>query len=190
MAYSVTEYPLGGGIVYIGPWDGTTPPDDGDWLASAGGFDADYGDYVDLGAVPAISVAMIAEILEHWQIRNGVQGKDAQDVTQVGETWKFTCDQVNQDTLSMFFLGTKSGSNIVLHLTAPTQEFGLKVVPDYTRGQKWIHEAWRGQLKPTGDFNIFTAKEYGKVDFEFSLLDDTTNHPTGSPWGLSTLPSS
>jgi hypothetical protein len=189
MAYSTAEYPIGGGIVYIGPFTGTTPPDDGDWLASAGGFDTDYGDFVDLGAVPDVSVAMVADIVEHYQIRDGIEGLDAQDVTKVGETWKFTCDQVNKDTLAMFFLGAVSGNNMVLHLTVPTQEFGLKVVPNYTRGQKWIHEAWRGMLKPAGDFKLFTGREYGKVDFEFTLLNDATNHPTGSPWGLSTLPS-
>lgn len=190
IGYATDEYIIGGGLVFIAPWDGVTPPDAGDFSPElAAGFTSDYGDFCDLGAVSAIAVSVENEVAEHYEIRSGVESLDKRVSTKVGETWKFTCDQINVNTLQMFFLGDASDTRHVTHLTNPTQEFALYVIPYYTSGDRWLHTAWRGQLKPTGDLALFSGKEYGKVDFEFTLLKDTTNHASSS-WCDSTLPSS
>jgi hypothetical protein len=191
MAYSVQQLTLGGGIFYLAPRSGDIEPDVGGWTDETGSFNLDYGDFNDLGAVPDVKASVKVDVAEHYTNRDGPDVKDAQDPVQTGLTWKISCDQLNQDTLAMFFLGAKSGARTVYHLTNPMQEFALKVVPRYTRGEKWTHHMHRGVLKPTGDASFFTRKEYGKLDFEIEALADYANHSNDagdSVFGYSSLP--
>jgi hypothetical protein len=191
MAYSVQQLTLGGGVFYLAPRSGDVAADVGGWTDATGSFNSDYGDFLDLGAVPDVKCTITLDIAEHYTNRDGPDLKDAQDPVKVGETWKIQCDQLNQQTLSMFFLGEKIGNNTVYHLTNASQEFAVKVVPRYTRGEKWTHHLHRAVLKPTGDSAFFTRKEYGSMQFELEGLADSANHSNtsgDSVFGYSSLP--
>jgi len=172
--YATDEYILGGGFVQIAPWDGETPPEEADWY--------------DLGAVPDVTATVTSEVAEHFvYFIGGMKMKDKQQATMVGLNLKFTADQINQDTLTLFFMGEKDGTDAVNLLLAPLQEFAIRVLPEWSSTEKrWQTYLRRGTIKPDGDFDMFPKDKYGAVSFQFDALIDYANNPT-NPWGTATL---
>lgn len=61
-----------------------------------------------LGNTPEINFNTEAELLEHFDADGGIRVKDDQVTLEITRTLTFTCDNIDDDNLAIFFLGTKS----------------------------------------------------------------------------------
>lgn len=69
----------------------------------------------------------------------------------------------------------------VIPMEEDTVEVLLRFVGDPQAGPVYEIELWRSSLKPAGDVG-WIGDEWSKMDFEFEILRDDTNHPA-EPWG-------
>lgn len=169
MAYNVAELQVGGGEVWIAPFDVLDPP-------------TYPTDFEIIGTCATCEVEPSLEKIEHETPITGVLIKDDETVVKTGASIKFQCDQINQDTLAMFFYGTKVSTTGVTLLTDTTQEFAIKFVSKAVKGQKWDLTLWRVSLKPSGSFKLIAGKEYNSISFEGEVLADITNNAS-KPYG-------
>jgi hypothetical protein len=155
-------YSLGRGIVSIGEWNGTTPPDG--------------GSYIDVGNSPRFEVEVTEEKLEHFSSRSGTRLKDKVVILETGYTLNFDLDEISVENLKIFLKGTLSGYVISAN-QALDREYALKFVSDNPVGpnEKW--EFWRVQLSPGGAFNLI-ADEWSTLSFTGDGLADSENHAT------------
>lgn len=172
-SYSTAEYQLGGLMVQLAPWDGTTPPEEADW--------------VDMGAVSDGSATANIEKVQHFYYGiGGAKRVDKEQSTLVGCSGKFVCDQINQDTLAKFYSGTKSSTDTVNLLQAPLAEYALRFVQVLQSGYEWTMHLWKVSLSPDGDHNWMPKDDYGTIGLAFTALLDYDNHP-GNEIGTATL---
>lgn len=61
-----------------------------------------------IGNTPEISFNTESELLEHFDADGGIRVKDDQVTLEITRTLTFTCDNIDDDNLAMFFLGDKS----------------------------------------------------------------------------------
>jgi len=59
-----------------------------------------------LGNTPEINFNTEAELLEHFDADGGIRVKDDQVILEIVRTLTFTCDNIDDDNLAIFFLGT------------------------------------------------------------------------------------
>lgn len=169
MAYSIAELQVGGGEVWIAPFDVLDPP-------------TYPTDFAIIGTCSTCEIEPKVDKIEHETPIAGVLIKDDETVIKTGATLKFVCDQINQDTLSMFFFGTKVSTTGVTLMTDTVQEFAIKFVSKAVKGQKWDLTLWRVSIKPSGSFKLIAGKEYNSIPFDAEVLSDLTNNPT-KPYG-------
>jgi hypothetical protein len=124
---------------------------------------------------------MVVDVTEHWTPIYGIQQLDDQTVVKTGYTLKFQCDQINEETLAMFFFANAAVGDTLHALTNVEQYFTMRYVPHNTKGQKWTHTFHKMQMKPTGSLKLISDKEYASVGFEAKGFLDAVANPT-SPW--------
>lgn len=160
---NVQLYTLGRGILYIGEWDSTTPPQS----------------WVDLGNCPKMDVEVTEEVLEHYSYRSGLKTKDKVIVLESGYTCSFDLDEISLANLKIFLKGTlAAGGHIIRANTALSKEYALLFRSNNPNedgeNQKW--EFWRAKLTPAGAFSLI-ADDWMKLSFKAEGLSDITNHP-------------
>lgn len=60
-----------------------------------------------LGNTPEISSSTESELLEHFDADGGIRVKDDQVILEINRTLTFTCDNIDDDNLALFFLAEK-----------------------------------------------------------------------------------
>lgn len=164
--HSTDLYQLGKGILYIAPWDGTTPPS--------------AGDYEDVGNCPRFECEVTEEKLDHFSSRSGVRLKDKTVTLEIGYTVNFDLDEIAIGNMQKFLRASLSGTTIVQAATALDQEYALKFISDNPVGDNERWEFWRTRLTPGGAFNLI-SDEWNLLTFAGEGLADTTNH-SSSPY--------
>jgi len=162
--HSTENYAIGKGILSIGEWSGTTPP----------------GSYTDIGNCPSVEVEPATERLPHYSSRTGFRTKDKNPIIQTEYTINFDCDEMATINLNRFLMGTLSGTNVVLGLTATDKEYALKFVSDNPLGPNQTWEFWKVSLAPNGPLQLI-GEEYMTMSFAGEGLSDVANHST-SPY--------
>lgn len=170
MAYNPAQYYVGGGPVLLAAWDDALGPV----------YPADFSE---IGSVQNFDMEPKVDKIEHETPRDGILTKDDEAVIKTGGTLKLTCDQINQDTLAMFFLGTKVGTNEVELLTNTSQYFSVYFRCKNVKGELWDLYLYKCSVTPSGSYKAIAGKEYNKLELTLELLSDGANHPTGSPFG-------
>jgi len=169
MAYNPAQYYVGGGIFKLAEWDGTTPPD--------------IGELAELGAVSSMELSPAIDKIEHETSRLGISAKDDEAVVKTGASMKIVVDQINQDVLSMFFLGDKVDTDEVELFTNTSQYYAVYFTCANTKGELWDFYVYKCSVTPSGAYKAISGKEYNTVELTLELLSDAVNHPTGSPFG-------
>lgn len=167
MAHSTDYYQTGGGILYIAEWDGTTPPEE--------------GDYVDAGNCVELSIQPEVEWLEHKSHRGGTAKTDKKVATESKLMINFKLDEIQEMNLKIFFMGDTSGTTI-RPLNATSKEYAVKFVADPETGNAYDYELWRVQMSPAEALNIINMGEWATMGFSGEVLEDSTNN-SSSPFG-------
>jgi hypothetical protein len=155
-------YQLGKGILFMGEWNGATPP----------------SSFVDVGNCPSMEVDLAEETLEHYSSRTGTRLKDKSALIQAGYTVNFVLDEISARNLAMFLKATLAGSSpkVIYANTALTKEYALRFKSFNPAGPQELWEFWRMKLKPNGAFSLI-GDEWSTLSFTGEGLADTNNHP-------------
>jgi hypothetical protein len=160
-AHNTELYEIGGGILYVAPWEGTTPPEE--------------EDYVDVGNCPSFSYELKVDKLEHKSSRGQTRVVDKRVIIETGYTLKFQLDEPSAANFARWCKGELEGS-VVHGLVAPLQEFAVRLVTDNYTGENKIYDFWRCELGGTGGINLIDLEKFKTMDFEGMGLDDSDNH--------------
>lgn len=160
-AHSTELYEIGGGILYVAPWVGETPPEE--------------GDYVDVGNCPQFAFELKIDKLEHKSTRGSRRTVDKRVIIETGYTLKFSLDEPSADNLAMWCKGVLDTATI--HgLEAPLQEFAVRFVSDNYTGENKIYDFWRCDLAGTGGIKPIDLENFKVLEYEGVGLDDSANH--------------
>jgi len=156
---NVELYRLGRGKVYAAKFSG----------GSAGA-------YVDLGNCPVFNVEVTVEKLAHYSSQSDLRSKDKEVVIEAGYKLGFDLDEIGQNNLAIFLMGTIDGKTIHA-LKSLTDEYAIKFESDNPAGpdQKWWFH--RCTISPSGAHNLID-EEWGRLPYTAEGLKDTTNNPT------------
>ena len=129
----------------------------------------------DLGNAPNFSLTLSPETLDHFSSREGLKKRDLSVVVSVTLGGKFTLEEYEINNLALALYGSVSGST--LNALAETSVTGhLKFVGNPATGPAYQVDCWKVTLKPAGEIS-FISDEWSKIDFEFTVEDDSANHP-------------
>jgi hypothetical protein len=164
---STDNYAIGKGILYIGEWDGTTPP-------------TDPGDFEDMGNASSIEVEPTVERLAHYSSRTGFRTKDKNPIIQSDYNVNFELDEMAAVNVNRFLMGTLSGTNVIQALQAADAEFSLKFVSDNPLGPNQTWKFHRLTLAPNGALQLI-GEEWMIMSFTGEGLSDVANN-SASPY--------
>lgn len=177
MAVKVTHdtelYQINGGILYLAPWNGSTPPVE--------------LDYYDVGNCPEFSFSVDVKKLEHYHFRGKTKVKDKVVIMETGYKLKFKLDEPSLVNLASFVKGTVSG-NTIHGLQAAQKEYAVKFVEDSYVGENKEYYFWRCDLTGSGDFSLISIEKWKEMSFEGEGLADDANHPTSPLFDIVVAP--
>lgn len=159
---SSDNYVIGTGKVYFENSDNTTAGE------------------VWLGNVPSFSITNDVTTKDHFKSWGGQRTKDYSVITQVGGTIDFTIDEVTEEGLAMFALGTLAteqttdGGYDITGLTNTRFTGILHVVGDNDNGPtiEWIGKV---SLQPSGQlFLIQDNDDWNKIPIKATIEQDDT----------------
>jgi hypothetical protein len=162
MGLDITKKVFGGVVIEIGPWVGDTPP-------------TYPTDYFDPGDVKKFTEALKTEKIEDFTWYTGEKTLMVQDVVSKGYEITMELGQIDQNALSIAYMGTTVGSNEIQPLTQPLGVFAVKVTPKYPRGENWVRHYWKVSLLMTGSLDLISDK-YMSLTLSGSGLIDNTYH--------------
>lgn len=163
-AHDIDLYTVGGGIVYFDRWDS-------DGLPTG---------MRDLGNATGLNLAPNSETLPHIRKRTNVRVIDLEIVLSKGLICNFSIDEYDKHNLAMALYGDVTG-NAFSMMTANQIEGELRFLGNPVHGPKYYIYLWRVLLRLTNQID-FLSDEWGILDFEARVLDDTANHPD-TPFG-------
>lgn len=87
-----------------------------------------------IGSTPTFGLTVTTEKKEHYSAEENLREKDASVTTQIDYMGNFTTDNIDQDNIAMFFLGTKA---VLTQAAQPAEVDNLTVKPGryYQLGQ-------------------------------------------------------
>jgi len=162
-SHSVEAYSMGGGILYLAPWDGATPPEE--------------ADYFDAGNMSSFSYSVSSVTVEHENTRGQTMTIDKRTVTKTGCNFKFVLDEFTIKNISIHAMGEIS-DHTIHGAQAADQEWAVRFVTDNASGENQIFNCWRCSLTPDGDVPWISLDKFKVLGFAGAALDDTTNHST------------
>lgn len=164
--------PAGRGILYIAPWSGTTPPEE--------------GDYVDVGNCPSFEVEPTRETRPHYSSRSGLRTRDLNPVVQTEYNINFDLDELSASNIAKFFLGTLNQSTgVIAALQNSDAEYALKFVSNNPLGPNQTWYFWRVTLGPNGPLQLI-GDEYLVMSFAGEGLSDVDNHASSPYFDIKT----
>jgi hypothetical protein len=154
--------PAGRGILYIAPWDGTNPPDE--------------GDYIDVGNCPSFEVEPSRETRPHYSSRSGLRTRDLNPTVQTEYNINFDLDEMAASNIARFFMGSLNATTkVIAALQNADAEYALKFVSDNPVGPNQTYYFWRVTLGPNGPLQLI-GDEYLVMSFSGEGLADVANH--------------
>jgi len=162
VSHDVETTAMGGGILYVAPWTGSTPPEE--------------ADFYNIGNLENFTYNVGVTTVEH----ECTQGKfiviDKRTVTKSGCSMKWVCDELTIKNLAMHALGTIDDHTIHAAQNAD-QEWAIRFVEDPVYGESRIFNCWRASVTPDGDVPWVSMEKYKSLGFGGAALADTANHP-------------
>lgn len=158
-------YEIGGGIVEIAAWDGTTPPEE--------------ADYRDIGNCSEFKYKLDITKLKHPSMRGSRKRYDKIVIIEDGYTLSFKLDEPSLLNLAMYVNGLVA-SNVIHASQASLQEWAVRVTTDNYVGENKIYEFWRCYISADGDASLFDLEKFKELSFTGEGLEDSANH-TSSP---------
>jgi hypothetical protein len=140
----------------------------------------------DVGNVPSMTLTPTEEVIEHYTAREAIKNLDAIIPLSRKIIAKFTLEEFDRENLRLALFG-ETGSYAIRGLTAGTIEGLLDFMATNAQGPKFHLQMWRARLKPTGDIGMIDDTALGKMEFEFTALNDVTNHPLSPYFDLTLL---
>jgi hypothetical protein len=165
--HSTDNYTIGKAVVYVGEWNGTTPP-------------TDPAGYSDMGNCSSAEIEPSVERQPHYSSRSGFRVKDKNPVIESNYTVNLVLDEIAAVNLKKFLLGSVTGRTVHI-LTQPNKEFALKIVEDNPTGPNKTWKFWRGTLAPNGPMQLI-GDDYVTMSYTFEGLSDVAHHAS-SPYG-------
>lgn len=110
----------------------------------------------EIGNAPEFNITIESETLDHFSSQSGVQEKDASITLRTNRSGTLTTDNVNNDNLALFFLGTKSTVTVMGETVANEALDGVILGMTYQIG--------RTSANPTGARNITDDATFEVVD--------------------------
>lgn len=137
-----------------------------------------------LGNVMNIEINPEVEYIDHWVSVKGKRVKDKTVANTVSLMINFTFDEMNQDNLDKFFLGSSNASDIkVLQNTLLEGSARLKIDTDI--GQDLVYEIPKCTLKPDGALTL-SEDTWHEAPMILEVLEyqnnDTTNATDNAVW--------
>jgi|GEM_PF-893389 len=168
--------PAGRGIMYVGPWVGTTPP------TYPTAYEAgSLGDFVDIGNAPSFEIEPATENRPHYSSREGINLKDLNPITTLEYSLNFTLDEVAASNLNMFLLGTlDEATRTIAGMQGADKEYAIIFVSNNPIGPQSIAFFRRTTIKPNGPMQLI-GDEYLTMSYLAEGLADTANHAS-SPY--------
>lgn len=112
------------------------------------------------GNTPEFTINTDTETLEHYSSEGGMRVMDASVLLEASQGGSFTCDNINEDNLALWFLGD-------LEVTAQTQQTGAKeVFNPIMRGR--YYQLGTSDVNPTGVRNV-TNFQMVKADASIAI---------------------
>lgn len=131
-----------------------------------------------LGNVPSFSITNDVTIKDHYKSWGGQRTKDYSVITQVGGTIDFSIDELTEEALTMFALGTKEvstdGSYLITGLTDTRLTGILRCRGDNDNGPQL---EWTGKvsLQPSGQlFLIQDNDDWNRIPIKATIEQDDT----------------
>lgn len=174
-AHSTSLYvPAGRGILHIGVWNGTTPPNYPD-------------DYTEVGNCPSLEIEPVRETRPHYSSREGIRLKDLNPTTTLEYTLNFECDEISAKNLNRFFMGTlDAAAGSISGLQNVEAEYALVFVSNNPVGPNQVYYFHRMTLGPNGSLQLI-GDEYLSMTFMGDGLADTANHPSSPYFTINTV---
>jgi hypothetical protein len=164
VAHDTDLYTVGRGIVYFDRFDSNGLPTG----------------VRDVGNAPGFILTPEIEKLKHYSSRAGIKKADKVIVIQQGLMAKFTLDEYDKENLALALFGTVTGNALDL-LSQNQIEGELRFFGNPATGPTYYIYLWKVLLSCNSDVN-FISDEWGTIDFEAEIQDDTANHPD-TPYG-------
>lgn len=117
-----------------------------------------------VGNAPEFNITIESETLDHYSSESGVQEKDASITLRTNRSGTLTVDNVNNDNLALFFLGTKSTITVTGETVTDESITNVKLGMAYQLG--------RTLANPTGARNITYPGVAGPPDTTFVVTND------------------
>lgn len=119
-----------------------------------------------LGNTPEINFNTEAELLEHFDADGGIRVKDDQVTLEITRTLTFTCDNIDDDNLAIFFLGEKST------FTQAASAGGTYEIADAQQGL--YYQIGQTAANPMGQRGVSLVSVADAVPTTYDLTDDYT----------------
>jgi hypothetical protein len=158
---------VGGGIFYLAPWDGSTPPSE--------------GDYIDVGEVSDLVLINDIQDIEIYSFRQAV--KQLIDVRTKLVGYSFTAKLLEHSIVN-WSIATKSKivGNTLLALEEPNKYHAARFVAN--DGSEWeghIFDFWIAKVRSDGNTNLIDLEKPKELPIKgFGLRDDTRDGVTSS----------
>lgn len=165
-APNTSNYSLGRGILYF-------DRQDSDGLPTG---------MRDLGNALNFSITTAVETLKHYSNRQTLKKVDREEPISAEAGGKFTLDEYARDNIALHVFGEFTSDEVRI-LTQSSVKGHLRFVGAADNDPRFQVDLWLCSIKPAGESTFLTdATEWGKLEFEFVIEDDTANHPD-TPYG-------
>lgn len=171
--------PAGRGVIYIGEWNGTTPPVYPGTVPSnyptASDIAADLGEFEDIGNAPSLEIEPVVENRPHYSSRAGLKVKDLNPVVGLEYNINFEVDEIAAANLKRFLMGAFTQATGLLNaLTNANKEYAIIFVSDNPIGPDQVQYFRRVSIKPNGPLQLI-GDDYLVMSFAGEGLADTAN---------------
>lgn len=158
---------VGGGILYMAPWDGSTPPEE--------------GDYIDVGEVSDLVLTNDIQDIEIYSFRQAVKQLIDTRTKQVG--YSFTAKLLEHSIVN-WGIATKSKivDNKLLALAEPNAYHAVRFVAN--NGTLWeghVFDFHIAKVRSDGNTNLIDLEKPLELPIKgFGLRDETRDNVTSS----------
>lgn len=136
-----------------------------------------------LGNAPDFTMSPTETSEKHYSSMEGVKTVDLEETTERELGGSFTLEEFDVKNLELALL-SRENQSFVRPMSASSIIGKLDFWGTNDRGPKFHVQLWRVKIKTTAKLGMI-SDAIGQIAFEFTVLNDTTNHPN-EPYGIIT----
>jgi hypothetical protein len=173
--HKVSNYvPAGKGMLYLGEWEGSTPP-------------AYPADFEEIGNCPSLNLEPTRETRPHYSSRQGLRTRDLNPTVEMGYNVNFECDEIAAANLAKFFMGSLQANGDIYGMQAYDKEYAAYFISHNPIGPNKIYKMWKITVGPSGPLQLI-GDEYLVLSYAGEGLADIANHPESPFFTISPEP--